>query len=270
MIIGSYTGLFFIGLFVGAFGTLIGAGGGFILVPVLLLLYPNTNPEILTSISLAVACLNAISGSMSYARMKRIDYKSALLFSAATLPGAISGAYITGYIPRHTFNIVLAILLIVVAVFLLLRPNEGAFVTHKGAKGVTRIITDKNGQTYTYTFQPWKGVLFSFFVGFLSSMLGIGGGIIHVPVLTSVLGFPIHIATATSHLILALMALASTIVHIIQGNFQKGWQVTALIGAGVVVGAPVGAYFSRRIQAKWIIRALAIALMLVSIRLLMT
>ena len=64
-----------LGLGVGFFGTLIGAGGGFILVPVLLLLYPSLRPEVVTSISLGVVLFNASSGSIAYASMKRIDYR---------------------------------------------------------------------------------------------------------------------------------------------------------------------------------------------------
>ena len=70
-----------IGLTVGFIGTLIGAGGGFILVPVLLLLFPQLDSEIITSISLAIVFLNATSGSLAYARLKRIDYKTAFFFS---------------------------------------------------------------------------------------------------------------------------------------------------------------------------------------------
>ena len=62
-----------LGLVVGAFGTLIGAGGGFVLAPVLLLLYPRDLPETITSICLAVVFFNALSGSWVYGRMARID-----------------------------------------------------------------------------------------------------------------------------------------------------------------------------------------------------
>ncbi len=65
--------LFLLGLTVGTFGTLIGAGGGFLLVPVLLILYPRLEPEVVTAISLAVVFLNATSGSVAYGRMKKTD-----------------------------------------------------------------------------------------------------------------------------------------------------------------------------------------------------
>src|SRR3989337_4462408 len=87
----QYLWLLPLGLIVGAFGTLIGAGGGFILVPVLLLLYPNEKTDLITGISLAVVFFNALSGSLAYSRMKRIDYKSGIIFSIATIPGARFG-----------------------------------------------------------------------------------------------------------------------------------------------------------------------------------
>src|SRR5437868_9707128 len=107
-----------LGILVGSVGTLIGAGGGFILVPVLLLLYPSMKSEAITSISLAVVFLNACSGSVAYAKMKRIDYKSAFVFAAATLPGSIIGAFVTSYIPRRLFDIMLGILLIIISLYL--------------------------------------------------------------------------------------------------------------------------------------------------------
>src|SRR3954451_24825040 len=92
-----------LGFVVGAFGTLIGAGGGFILVPVLLLLYPTAKPSVITGISLAVVFFNAASGSVAYWRARRIDVRTALIFATATIPGAILGALVVEYVPRGLF-----------------------------------------------------------------------------------------------------------------------------------------------------------------------
>ena len=73
-----------LGFAVGAYGTLVGAGGGFVLVPALLLIYPDQPPSSVTSISLAVVFVNASSGSAAYARLKRIDYFTGLMFAAAS------------------------------------------------------------------------------------------------------------------------------------------------------------------------------------------
>lgn len=84
-----------LGFAVGVFGTLVGAGGGFILTPVLLLLYPHSTPDLTTAISLVVVFFNASSGTVAYARQRRVDYRSGLLFAACTLPGAVLAATIT-------------------------------------------------------------------------------------------------------------------------------------------------------------------------------
>src|SRR5713226_9629285 len=113
-----------VGLLIGAFGTLVGAGGGFILTPILLLAYPSESPEFITSISLAVVFFNAFSGSVAYARMKRIDYRSGVLFALATIPGAVVGALTTTYMPRRAFDLVFGLFMILAALFLLLRRRE--------------------------------------------------------------------------------------------------------------------------------------------------
>lgn len=258
----EYLWLIPLGFVIGAYGTLIGAGGGFVLIPILLLLYPYESPEILTSISLAVVFFNAFSGSWAYARMKRIDYRSGLLFSAAAVPGAVLGALTTAYIPRRLFNAIFGVLMVAVSAFLLTRPIS----EKKSPRDNPNEIF--NNSVHIFSYNPLLGVGSSFLVGYISSLLGIGGGIIHVPVLVYLLNFPIHIATATSHFILAVMALTGTIVHIATGTFSHGYRRTICLAIGVLIGAQLGAKFSNRVDSDWIMRGLAVALGLVGIRIL--
>ena len=265
----KYLWLIPIGFVIGAFGTLIGAGGGFVLVPILLLLYPDESPEIITSISLAVVFFNALSGSLAYSRMRRIDYKSGLLFSATTIPGAILGALTTACIPRRLFDAVFGILMIAASGFLLFRTNRERKTNGVNPKHhFKRNIVETNGSNHTFSYNPTVGVGISFFVGYISSLLGIGGGIIHVPALVHFLNFPLHIATATSHFILASMALTGTIVHIAVGAFSHGIRRTIALAIGVLFGAQIGALLSNRVHGDWIIRGLVIALGLVGLRIL--
>jgi uncharacterized protein len=259
-----------IGFVVGAYGTLIGAGGGFVLMPLLLLSYPTESPEVLTSISLAVVFFNALSGSITYARMKRIDYESGILFAAATVPGAILGAIVTTYIPRRLFDGVFGVLLVMVAAVLMFRGKtaEGGF---EGARPheVTRTLVEADGTRHTYSYKPAVGIGISLFVGFLSSLLGIGGGIIHVPALVYLMNFPVHVATATSHFVLAVMALTGTGVHVATGAFSSGVRRTVALTIGVLLGAPLGARLSNRVHGGWIIRSLAIGLGFIGFRILL-
>ena len=265
-----YLWLIVLGLALGTLGTLIGAGGGFILVPVLLVLYPNERPETITSISLAVVFVNALSGSAAYARLKRIDYKSGWLLALATVPGAIAGALTTDYIPRRGFNGIFGVVMIVAAAYLIFFKGKSKEPTAVHKEGHTsRTVVEKDGTTHIFSYDLRLGLVLSVFVGYASSLLGIGGGIIHVPILARLLDFPVHVATATSHFILAIMALAGTIVHIAKGTFSESSVYTTLfLGIGVLFGAQAGAWLSSRLNGKWIIRSLAVALGLVGVRIL--
>lgn len=275
----EYLWLLPLGLLIGAFGTLIGAGGGFVLVPILLLVYPNEKTELITGISLAVVFFNALSGSLAYARMKRVDYKSGILFSIATIPGAILGALSTAYVPRGVFDLLFGVLMIVAAIYLWTSGGEESAVQsyRKGdsdsdprPRRMVRDLTDAEGVRYHYAYNPVTGVLLSLVVGFISSLLGVGGGFIHVPILTRLLDFPVHIATATSHFVLAIMSLTGTLVHVAQGVFVRGLRRTALLAIGVLIGAQAGAWMSNRVGGKMIIRGLAVALAFVGVRLIVS
>ncbi|MFN8506639.1 MAG: sulfite exporter TauE/SafE family protein [Dehalococcoidia bacterium] len=262
-----------LGVAVGAFGTLVGAGGGFALVPVLLLLYPDRDPETITSMSLFVVWANATSGTFAYVRQRRVDYFSGIWFAVATLPGAVAGAIVVGYVPRRAFDILFSTVLIVLGLFLFFRSQSNAIRPPLQGRGVVhRRITDANGSTFVYAYRLWQGVAISTAVGFMSSLLGIGGGVVHVPVMATVLHFPVHIAAATSHFVLAFMALEGTGVHFATGAL--GWDESlaqaAAIALGAIPGAQIGARLSHRLHGGIIIRALAIALVLVGVRLALT
>jgi uncharacterized protein len=271
-----YLWLLPLGLLIGAFGTLIGAGGGFILVPILLLVYPNEKTEIVTAISLAVVFFNALSGSFAYGRMKRVDYKSGIIFSIAAIPGAILGALSTAYVPRRVFDLIFGILMTIAAVVLWLSAKEDRStnppkvvpISEKARAHLTeRHLVDAEGVHYDYTFDLRLGIVLSIFVGYISSLLGVGGGFIHVPALARLMNFPVHIATATSHFVLAVMALTGTLVHVAQGVFVHGLRRTAMLAIGVLIGAQAGAWISNHTGGKAIIRALAVAMAFVGIRL---
>jgi len=259
--------LVLIGFAVGAFGTLIGAGGGFILTPILLLLYPHESAQTLTAISLTAVFFNAASGSAAYARQRRIDYRSGIIFATATIPGAIGGALLVGVVSRQVFDAIMGAVLAALAVWVIagerwpLREARG-YLEH-------RTLVDRAGETYEYNVPVIRGAVYSLGVGFLSSFLGIGGGVIHVPLLVRAFGFPTHIATATSHFVLAIMAGTGTLTHIVIGSFHHhGLRRTIALSIGVVTGAQLGAHISLRLQGRVIQWLLAVALLALATRLL--
>ena len=257
-----------IGLFIGAFGTLIGVAGGFLLIPILLFLYPDESPAVITSITLTVAFFNALSGSIAYFRLKRIDFRSGLLFALTAVPGAIVGAYLINYLNRDIFQYVFGSVLLLVSLYLLLRPGmkiTGGFLLKWQT---SRQITDRQNNTYSYAYNLPLGMFIAFFVGVIAGLLGIGGGIIHVPMLTQILGFPVHVATATSHFIVAITTFSAIDTHLVDHTFTSDVGVAMVLSAGAVIGAQFGAFLSHKVSGLLIVRLLAIGLAIVALRLL--
>jgi uncharacterized protein len=247
----------FTGLLVGALGTLIGAGGGFLLMPLLLFVYRGRNPEELTAWSLAVVLCNSASGSIAYARSKRIDYRSGILFALAALPGAWFGARLTAHLSRSWFALLFGAFLIAISGYLLLRSRGG----------VDNALTVDVGFTRG---KLWLGAVLSLLVGVISNVFGIGGGILHVPLLVYAVGFPTHRATATSHFVLAITALTGVLAHVVSRSLSLELVPLLPLAVGATVGAQLGAYFSPRVRGPWIIRSLAIGLVAVGVRLVAT
>ncbi|HLW38943.1 MAG TPA: sulfite exporter TauE/SafE family protein [Brumimicrobium sp.] len=268
----SYLLLILLGVGIGTLGTLIGAGGGFILVPVLILLYPTMKPESLTAVSLAIVMVNAWVGTWAYYRKRRIDFKAGIIFAISTIPGSILGVFLTTVIPRGQFDILFGIVLTVLALFLFI----GGGKKEKKDKTLRAIqpnftfqqITDKNGVHYEYAYRIKTGIILSLLIGFFSPLFGIGGGIIHVPAMTELLHFPVHIATATSQFVLGIMAMVSVIVHYFQGSYDNSENLTLIftLGLGVIPGALLGARISNVVKGKIIIRILSISLGIIGLR----
>jgi uncharacterized membrane protein YfcA len=258
--------LLLVGLVVGAVGTLVGAGGGFLLVPVLLFLYPDDPPSVVTATSLAVVFVNAVSGSLAYAYQRRIDYRSGLILATATVPGSVVGALLTHRLPRGPFSLLFSLVLIGMAVLLFRRPVARERTSGDPKAGHQRVLVDRLGQIYVYSLPLAKAIPISAAIGLFSSLLGIGGGFIQVPVFILIFGFPTYVATATSQFMLAVMSFSGTLTHALAGDFGEAGRRTLILAPGVIVGAQFGAWLSRRMRPAAIARLLAVLLILVAVR----
>lgn len=251
--------LFASGLGIGALGTLIGAGGGWMIVPLLLLGFQFT-PQQAVGTSLAVVFLNALSGSVAYMLQHRVLYAMGVAFAAATIPGALLGAWLVQSLGSTWFSVLFGGFLMVIAVFL--HRGEHLLFSRGGRGGVS----PQELQSFRSPVMR-LGILVSFLVGILSSLFGVGGGIIHVPFLIVVLGVPVHTATATSHFILAITSLTGSLMFLRQGQIHL--TAAASMGLGVLIGAQGGALLSTRMRGAPIRRLLAAALALFALRLIL-
>ncbi len=258
-----------LGFAVAAYGTVIGSGGGFILVPALLLLFPEYGPEKATAISLAVVCANAISGSLAYARHRQIDYRTGLLFAAAAAPGVVAGALLVQHVPERAFSVMFGVLLLALAASSLRRAPMPLRQPLSGRGVVVRTIVLPDGRTFRYRYRLWQGVLLSLAIGFVSSLFGIGGGVMLVPAWIQLIRMPVHFAVATSQFTLVFMTGGATALHLGSGTLA-GEQLAqaAVLAVGAVAGAQVGARIAQRLRGRTVQALLALALVVLAARLL--
>ncbi|MFA6469242.1 MAG: sulfite exporter TauE/SafE family protein [Bacteroidota bacterium] len=244
--------LLFVGIIVGMFGTLVGVGGGFIVVPLLTLAY-GQSPQVAVGTSLCIVALNALSGTTVYIKQHRVDYRAGIYFSLATIPGSFLGAYLLQLVSATAFDIGFGILILMIAGYM--------------------VYSKRNEQDQSAPPQPVGshrysmvlGTVISFFVGFVASMAGIGGGVVHVPAMIYILKFQPYIAIPTSHFILAISATFAAFSHGIIG--KVAWDFVPFLGFGAIAGAQAGGHLSHTIKVKWILWGLILALVLVAIRL---
>ncbi|GAE08057.1 hypothetical protein JCM10914_4316 [Paenibacillus sp. JCM 10914] len=249
----------------GISGSLVGLGGGFIVVPALAFLFPDMPPAQLAGTSMAMLLCNSISSTYVYAKQKRIDYQAAIRFAAASIPGSVIGAVFAEHVKGKFFFISFGIILIFMALVLLFKPNKPIHWPFKPT--VNRSFIDSNGERFDYAYHMPTGIIISFLVGFMASLFGIGGGSFMIPTMTLLLSFSPHIAVATSMLQIFLSAIVSTSVHAVLLNID--WFMVLALAPGAIIGGQIGARLAKRLPARLLLKILALFLIVVSIRLMM-
>lgn len=265
--------LLFIGLFAGVYGCIIGAGGGFILMPALLLMHPFEQPSSLTATSLIAVFVNSLSGSIAYARAKRIRYRYVGALIAGMLPGSVIGAMLSRIVERSLFNLAFGVLLIALSAYLLLKSGKQPHANTMGGYYENRSRDELAHECGGIRCDTWSGffiiALLGCAVATVGIFAGVGGGIMLVPILVGLVGMPTHIATATSMAAVCANSLIGVLTHFASGTAFNIFEAV-VIGVGVTAGAQIGAALSGRISSEWILRLLAGALGIVGVRILLT
>ncbi|HEY7790816.1 MAG TPA: sulfite exporter TauE/SafE family protein [Vicinamibacterales bacterium] len=268
-----------IGALVGGLGSLVGAGCGILLVPILILGFHLQAP-IAAGTSLSTVFVNSVASTTAYHKQRRTDYVSGALFALASVPGAVLGTLAAPYVPEHAFQVVFGGVLAFAAIVMLSRALRPV-VVHAAAKReivaeieravprawhvVIRRFVDGRGKEHVYAYSVPVVLAIGLGAGILSAILGIGGGIVQVPAMVMLLAFPAHVATATSQVILLFTTSTGAAAHAMQSNINVSYAIPLALGA--LVGAPSGAFLSRRLDAKWIVALLACVMLVVAVRL---
>lgn len=240
------------GFFIGILASMTGVGGGVFIVPILTFFY-DFRVNSATGTSLTAIIFTAIASTINYSRQKRIYYRTGIALAATAAPGAYLGALVAKITQEQLLGLIFGIFLVIVAsrliISLVLRRKQDRdqpFKTDSELVGSRIIIA---------------GVSLGFFGGIASGLLGIGGGVLIVPIMTFALGMPMHLATATSMFTMIFTAISGVTEYYQAGLVNL--PVALLFGAGTVIGAQVGAHTSKRLSNRNLTILFATMLMVV-------
>lgn len=243
--IATLTFLLVVGLGAGTLGSMLGVGGGIIMVPALTFL--NVPPTQAASTSLIAVMATSISSTIEYSRQKRINYGLGLQMAACAIPGGVLGAVLSEYLLQDTFKLYFGIFLILTGLYILYRNS---------------VLKDRQVKRRSLALQA--GVFAaSFGAGIISSLFGVGGGIIFVPAMLLVLGLTMYRAAPTSQFTLMMTAIAGVFTHSALGH--PDYLQAIVLSIGAFVGAQIGARLSRITKDVLLQRLLAAVLMTVAI-----
>tara|TARA_B100002052_G_scaffold222769_1_gene204859 strand:+ start:4648 stop:5520 length:873 start_codon:yes stop_codon:yes gene_type:complete len=266
-------GYLVLGFTTGTYGVLIGAGGGFILAPVLILFF-NLDPYVAVGTSLALVTINSFSGAWAYHRKHMIDYRSGIISGLLSIPGAVIAPIFLQTVPQDIFKILFGVLLVSLSIYMFLRKNLNDLPTHNAIENSvlelrfikSRYINTQNNEKYVYQVHELGLGIVNVFLGFVSSFFGTGGGFLRTPILVYGFHFPIKIAVATSIFSLCIYTTLGSITYAYLGNIQF-FPTLVCAGAGLMVGGQVGAWISQKIQGVWILRLLLVVVLILGIQL---
>lgn len=259
--------LVLLGFIASIFGSIVGLGGGIIIVPALMLLGSHLagtgiGHGAASGTSLAVLSVTALASTLSYAKEKRVDFRSGWVLFMTSGPAAMLGAAITRYLPDNIFQLIFGIFMLLLTGLLFMR-NFLKPIDKKWP--IERTYMDKNGSVYTYGFSILPVLIAGFCVGLISGLFGIGGGSLFVPLMVLLFRFPPHVAAATSMFVIFLSSLLGTGVHAVLGEIQL-WIFLALV-PGAWFGGKLGVIIARRMTGNGLLWILRITLILLSIEL---
>jgi uncharacterized membrane protein YfcA len=260
--------LFFtvIGLLAATIGSLVGLGGGIIIVPALVYLGPffiGKEISVSTAVgtSLAVLCFTALSSTIAFYKQRRVDFRSGWLYFITCGPGAMIGSYITQFINAKSFQLSFGIFMLVMALLLILKDYIKPL---KFNWRIQRSFTDANGTRHDYGYSVLPALVIGFAVGIISGLFGIGGGSLFVPAMVLIFRYPPHIATATSMFVIFLSAIMGSVTHITLGEVD-GWMVLGL-APSALVGGWLGARIASKLSTKKLMWVLRFTFLLVALK----
>ncbi|GBD89295.1 hypothetical protein BMS3Abin03_03245 [bacterium BMS3Abin03] len=228
--------------------SLFGQGGGILYTPIQVLLGIPFKTAATTSLFLIMVM--AFSSTIVFHSVQAVDWQMAIAMETPTMVGAFLGGFISDYF-SNTLLILILVGLLVVASFLMNKPPKENIKKIKSPKKFWDWQRNRNSETYNINILLLIPI--TLLIGFLTSLVGIGGGAIKVPMMVLLFGVPINIAIGSSAFMVGLTASAGMIGHITMGHWD--WRISLILAIPVFIGGQMGSKLSTHIKQdklrKW-------------------
>jgi uncharacterized membrane protein YfcA len=256
-----------LGLFIGVVIGGLGGGGGVLTVPALVYLLGQDVHDATTG-SVLIVGVSAVVGAAVRLRNPGLDWRTGLAFGAVGVPAAYLGTLLNHRVGPAVLLLVFAAVILIAAAAMLIKDHaddEDAAAPFgvpavAGGAGVT-VATRPDTARRTRLGTAAKIVVCGLACGFLTGLLGVGGGFLVVPALVVVLGMPITLAIGTSLLIIVLNAASSMVARL--GDLQLDWAIIAPFTVAAIAGTLLGKRVADALSGAVLTRAFAVMLVLV-------
>jgi uncharacterized membrane protein YfcA len=250
------------GLAAGAFGALLGLGGGILIVPILTL---GFGVPLTAAVGTSLICVIATSTGAAAINVRagRADVRLGLTLGAGTVVGALTGAVIAGFLPERLLAALFAALLAYTAFTMARGLRRRADASDEDVRLDPAAPDGPGAPSYRSRRLP-PAIGGSFLAGNVSGLLGVGGGIVTVPLIHLVMGAPMRVAVATSNFMMGLTAAAGAYAYLLRGDIDPRFAAPVILG--VAAGAAIGAGISARLRTSWLVGLFVVVLLYVAVQ----
>jgi len=249
----------------GLIGALLGLGGGVFLVPLLALTF---GVPIRTAIAASLISVIATASASSTINLERglVNMRLGMALEVATTIGGLAGGLIAVTLTQRQLFLAFGATLALMGVVMAVRSGRRNVIDDASVEpGRLGGRLMESGQTYVYRVRRLPlAMAASLVAGAISGLLGVGGGIIKVPVLNAFCGIPIRVAAATSAFMIGVTGAASAFIYFGRGDVAL--HLTAAVAIGALPGSLLGARLSHRVEARSLKLIMAVVLLVVGLR----
>jgi hypothetical protein len=260
--------LFLISIAAGVLGSLIGLGGGVVVVPVLTLLF-HVDIRLAIGASIVSVIATSSGAAAAYVRERMTNLRAGMFLEIATVTGALTGAYLTTVLPARVLFVVFGVVLAysALATFQKRHADRPLAVSTDRIANAMKLhgsyFDDAQGREVAYKVVGTKpGLALMYVAGLVSALLGIGSGALKVPAMDLAMHLPMKVSTATSNFMIGVTAAASAGVYFARGQIDP--IIAAPVAAGVLGGAMLGARVLGKMQSKTIRLVFVIVLVVIA------